>query len=67
VSQSALHACVNGFFDPVVTLLFQLVSQFRAARPYDASVEQNVNVIGRDVIENPLVVSHQDHSILGGT
>ena len=50
VSQCGLHARVNGFFDPVVALFFQLVGEFWATGPDDASVKQHVYVVGRDVV-----------------
>ncbi len=39
LSAGTLNARIDGVFDPVVALFFQLVGQLRAARPYDPSVE----------------------------
>ena len=65
MSQLVLHAHVNGVFNPVVALFFQLVGKLGAARLHDPSVKQYVNVVGCDVVKDPLVMGHQDNGVLG--
>ena len=62
-----LHACIDGVFNPVIALIFQLVSQFGTAGLYDASVIQYVHKIWRDVIKYPLIMGHQYHCVLSRT
>src|SRR5919109_1469913 len=51
--------------DPVVAFALELERQLLAARLDDAPVEEDMDVVRRDVLENPLVVRHQDHGVVG--
>src|SRR5262249_27645222 len=51
--------------DPVVAAGLQLESQLLAARAHDAAVPQDVHDVGGHVVQEPLVVRHQDHRVVG--
>ena len=58
-----LHPGIDGFLDPVVTPLFQFMGQFGASGPHDTAVYQDVDLVGGDVVEDPLVVGHQNDGV----
>src|SRR5262245_42036658 len=51
--------------DPVVTPGLQLEGQLPAARAHDAAVPQDVHDVGRHMVQEPLVVRHQEHRVVG--
>src|SRR4029453_2988517 len=53
------------FPDPVIALPLELESQLLATGLHDAAVEEHVDVVRLDVLQEPLVVRHQDHAVVG--
>ena len=53
------------FLDPVVALLFELERQLAPAGADDAPLEEDVDVVGHDVVEEALVVRDEDDRVLG--
>ena len=51
--------------DPVVAALLELERQCLVTSPQDAPVREHVHEIGLDVVEEPLIVRHQDDGTLG--
>src|SRR3990172_9222134 len=49
-------AALDGFPDPLVALRLQLKGELASAGPDDAAVQQDVNIVRRDVVEDSLVV-----------
>src|SRR2546428_190986 len=61
------HRLAGGdlFPDPVIALPLELEGQLLAAGLHDAAVEEHVDVVRLDVLQEPLVVRHQDHGVVG--
>src|SRR5712692_7940469 len=62
-----LCACGNAaiaVLQPVVTLLFQLKRQFLAALFDDPAGRKHVYKVGRNVIEQALIVRYQNHGLV---
>src|SRR3972149_7339221 len=60
-------AALDRFLDPLVALRLQLKGDLAATGPHDAAVQQDVHVVGRDVVEDALVVGDYDDRLVGGT
>ena len=52
-------------FQPAVALLFELQRQLLAAGLHQPAIAQHVHEVGHDVIEQPLVVRHDDDRAIG--
>jgi len=57
--------CLCFFNDGVVTALFKFDGKLFVATADDASVDQYVNVVGLDVVQQPLVVGNDDGGEVG--
>src|SRR5262249_3149799 len=55
----------NVLFKPSVPPVFELESELFATRPDDASVGQDVYEVRHDVVQQPLIVSHQKNAAIG--
>ena len=51
--------------EPRVALLLELERELLAAGPHDPAVDEHVDEVGNDVVEQPLVVGHDEHRALG--
>src|SRR3990170_6703590 len=56
---------MNFLFNPIVTLFLQSLRELCSARLYDASVEENVNMVGLDVAQYSLVVGYYHDAHFG--
>src|SRR3990172_2881688 len=69
ISRPALDAdpaALDRVLDPLVALRLQLKGELAAAGADDSAVQQDVDVVGRDVVEDALVVGDDDDRLAGG-
>src|SRR5262249_28599517 len=53
------------FPDPVIALPLELEGQLLATGLHDLAVEEHVDLVRLDVLQEPLIVRHQDHRVVG--
>ena len=52
------------FFNPIVTLCFQTLRKLRSAGFHDAPLHHNVYEIGRNIVQQALIVSNDQETAI---
>src|SRR5713226_1647429 len=55
------RAGLEALLNPTITLLLELVRQLFSARHHDVAVREHMHVVGDDIVQQPLIVSDENH------